>query len=134
VITEVVTQGSLDAWLEEGHGRQIGLKATGSTDQLKASHLLGIIPIDQIRKAAVKAAGEDISEGEELVDDGIAGGLGAGHGPDGEGRATPGPDEGGGQAEQGRDEGCGRPHPAMSVPLVPPPLGCLLLRRFLAAG
>jgi hypothetical protein len=67
----------------------------------------------------VKAKGDRIGEGQELAEQGIGRGLGAGHGPCCVGRATPGPDAGGAKLSEGQAAGQTRPTPADTVRFPP---------------
>jgi hypothetical protein len=59
----------------------------------------------------VKAKGNGIGKGQELAEQGIGRGLGAGHGPCCVGRATPGPDAGVAKLSEGQAAGQTRPTP-----------------------
>ena len=78
VIEQIVLQGSLDTRLEERSGVKPSLEAGSSADELKAGHLTGIIELDQIGKAPLKAAGQGIGQREELLNHRIAAGMGSG--------------------------------------------------------
>jgi hypothetical protein len=69
-------QGSVDTPLEVGsRGAASRLDAGGSADQLVAGHLAGVIELDQAREALLKAAGQSIGQGEELMNHRIAAGV-----------------------------------------------------------
>jgi hypothetical protein len=79
VIAEVVEQGALDAAPEIAGGRGwIGDLAAGEPE-LHLGHLAGILQLDHAA-AGRQAAGDGFSEGQELLEEGIGLGWGAGHG------------------------------------------------------
>ncbi len=76
VIAQVVLQGCLIPALEEsGRGAASRPEAGSSADQLKAGHLAGVIELDQIGEAPLKAAGQGIGQRQELPDNHIAAGV-----------------------------------------------------------
>jgi len=88
-VPEVVLQRALNANLEvRGSGDWVGHPAAG-LHELQTGHALGVAELQQIGEAAMKAVGNAIGEGNELVDKAITGGKRA-HRGDGEGR-TPHP-------------------------------------------
>jgi hypothetical protein len=79
VIAEVMEQGAPDAALEIAGGRGwIGDLPAGEPE-LHLGHLVGILQLDHAA-AASEAAGNGFSEGQELLEEGIGLGWGAGHG------------------------------------------------------
>lgn len=79
VIAEVMEQGALDAALEIAGGRgRIGYLAAGEPE-LHLGNLAGIFELDHAA-AGRQAAGDGFSEGQELLEEGIGLGWGAGHG------------------------------------------------------
>jgi hypothetical protein len=79
VIAEVMEQGALDATAQIAGGRGwIGDLPAGEPE-LHLGHLAGILQLDHAA-AGSQAAGNRISEGQELLEEGIGLGWGAGHG------------------------------------------------------
>jgi hypothetical protein len=79
VIAQVMEQGAFDATAQIAGGRSwIGDLAAGEPE-LHLGHLPGIFQLDHAA-AGRQAAGDGFSEGQELLEEGIGLGWGAGHG------------------------------------------------------
>jgi hypothetical protein len=74
-IVQIVLQGSLDTRLVERGWVEPSLEAGSGADELKAGHQAGVIVLDQIGEAPLKAAGQGIGQGQKLPDNRIAVGL-----------------------------------------------------------
>jgi hypothetical protein len=79
VIAEVMEQGAPDAVLEIAGGRGWIADLPAGEPELHLGHLAGILQLDHAA-AGRKAAGDGFSEGQELLEEGIGLGWGAGHG------------------------------------------------------
>jgi hypothetical protein len=79
VIAQVMEQGALDATAQIAGGRGwIGDLPAGEPE-LHLGHLAGIFQLDHAATSR-QAAGDGIGEGQELLEEGIGLGWGAGHG------------------------------------------------------
>jgi hypothetical protein len=79
VIAEVVEQGALDTTAQIASGRGWLADLAAGEPELHLGHLAGILQLDHAA-AASEAAGNGFSEGQELLEEGIGLGWGAGHG------------------------------------------------------
>jgi hypothetical protein len=79
VIAQVVEQGAFDATAQIACGRGWLGDLPAGEPELHLRHLAGIIELEHAA-AGREAAGNGISEGQELLEEGIGLGWGAGHG------------------------------------------------------
>jgi hypothetical protein len=78
-IAQVVEQGAFDATAQIAGGRSRIADLPAGEPELHLGHLAGILQLDHAATSR-KAAGDGFSEGQELLEEGIGLGWGAGHG------------------------------------------------------